>query len=229
MNSTTKTIAAALTTTLMLTLTGCIFGEKSADSLAVGSPMPKFSVSRPADTAGPSTPSTPESPETPAAPETPGTSTPENPETETPETPATPETPETPGTETPEMITITDADLAGAPAVVVFFRTTCPDCSREMPGVEEAFRRVGGSESGIRFVAISREDNAATAVPEYWQATGMTMQWFLDPEGSATAAFEVKYVPTLYLFGSDGRLVHAAVETFDFTVDELVELLEGLE
>ncbi|MDR2882387.1 MAG: TlpA family protein disulfide reductase [Alistipes sp.] len=121
---------------------------------------------------------------------------------------------------------VSSDDLAGAPSVVVFFRTTCPDCSREMPNVEEAFRRVAGS--GVRFVCVSKEDDAAVVVPEYWARTGMTMPYYYDPAGGMFTAFGVRFVPTLYLFDSEGKVAWAAVETFGFTVDELVGRIEGL-
>ncbi len=122
--------------------------------------------------------------------------------------------------------TVTNADLAGICSVVVFFRTTCPDCSREMPNVEAAFRRV--EKSGVRFLTISKETDAATVVPEYRSAAGITMPYCLDPSGAAFTAFDIRYVPTLYLFGSDGKVAYAAVETFEFTVDELVKMIEEL-
>ncbi len=123
---------------------------------------------------------------------------------------------------------VSSADLTGAgvPSVVVFFRTTCPDCSREMPNVEAAFRSVAGT--GVRFVAISKEDDHATVVPEYWAATGMTMPYYYDPAGEVFTAFEVHFVPTLYLFDREGKVAWAAVETFEFTVDELVSKIEEL-
>jgi peroxiredoxin len=126
----------------------------------------------------------------------------------------------------PDGSAVSSADLAGAPSVVVLFRTTCPDCSREMPNVEEAYRRVAGS--GVRFVCVSKEDNAIEAVPEYWAQTGMTMPYYFDPAGEVFAAFEVSFVPTLYLFDSAGKMTYAAVETFEFTVDELVKKIEEL-
>ncbi len=126
----------------------------------------------------------------------------------------------------PEGSAVSSTDLAGGPSVVVFFRTTCPDCSREMPGVEQAFRRVAWS--GVRFVCVSKEDNATTAVPQYWADTAMTMPYYFDPSGEVFTAFEVGFVPTLYLFDSGGKVVFAAVETFEFSVDELVARIEEL-
>ncbi len=122
---------------------------------------------------------------------------------------------------------VTSADLAGKRAVVVFFRTTCPDCSREMPGVDEAARRIG-PQSDLRFVTISKESDATTVVPEYWENTGMTLPYYFDTEGIAFTSFDIHYVPTLYLFGSDGKVVHVEVETFQSSVDKLINMIEEI-
>lgn len=125
----------------------------------------------------------------------------------------------------PDSGTVSTADLVGVRTLVVLFRTTCPDCSREMPGIEEAFKRVG-AQDGMRFVAISKE--GADVVSEYWRNAKLSMPWYLDPDGTVFESFGVKFVPTLYLFGSDGKVAYAAVETFDFSVDELVQLIEDI-
>ncbi len=80
----------------------------------------------------------------------------------------------------------------------------------------------------VRFVAISREADHAVVVPEYWAGNGLTIPYFFDPSGEAFGAFEVKFVPTLYLIGSDGKVAHAIVETFELTADEIVKLIEEL-
>jgi peroxiredoxin len=118
--------------------------------------------------------------------------------------------------------TVTNADLVGAPSVVLFFRTTCPDCQREMPYVEAAFKRV----SGVRFVAISKEDNSAVAA--YWNDNGMTIPYYFDPSGEVSTAFDIHFVPTLYLFDSKGKVVYTAIETFNLSTDELTKLIEEL-
>jgi peroxiredoxin len=126
----------------------------------------------------------------------------------------------------PGGATVSSADLAGRRAALLFFRTTCPDCTREMPGVEEAFRRVAGED--IRFVTISKEENATVAVPEYWADAGLTMPYYFDPSGDVFTTFGVRRVPTLYLFGSDGRLAHTEIETFASTPDQLAKIIKNL-
>ncbi len=123
--------------------------------------------------------------------------------------------------------TVSTADLAGGRTLVVLFRSTCADCRRELPKVEEAFRAVG-AESDVRFVAITKEENYATVVPEYWAEMGSTMPYYFDPDGSVFSAFGVTNVPSLYLFGSDGKVSFLAIETFDFDADKLTELINEL-
>ncbi len=120
--------------------------------------------------------------------------------------------------------------LAGKRALVVFFRSTCGDCKRELPLVETAYRAVKDQED-FCLVAITKEANAATAVPTYWTNNGFTMPWYID-DGMAFTGFEVERVPTLYLFGTDGKVAFVAVETFKNyginTADDIVELINEL-
>jgi hypothetical protein len=76
-------------------------------------------------------------------------------------------------------------------------------------------------------VAISYEE--AQVVDAYWREAGYTMPWYLDVNGTAFPAFGVQYVPTPYLFDSDGRVAFAAVETFDFDAAGLVAHIRNLE
>lgn len=120
--------------------------------------------------------------------------------------------------------------LAGKRALVVFFRSTCGDCKRELPLVETAYRAVKDQED-FRLVAITKEANAATVVADYWGEQGYTMPWYID-DGMAFTGFEVERVPTLYLFGTDGKVAFVAVETFKNyginTADDIVELINEL-
>ena len=123
--------------------------------------------------------------------------------------------------------TLSNGDLAGQKTLVVLFRSTCPDCRRELPKVEAAYKALGGETSEVRFVAISKE--APQAVDEYWREAGYTIPYYISSDGEAFPAFGVEYVPTLYLFGTDGKAAFAAVETFDFDADGLVNQIRELQ
>jgi peroxiredoxin len=116
---------------------------------------------------------------------------------------------------------VSAADLAGKRTVVILFRTTCPDCRRELPKVEAAFKAVGAEEN-IEFVAISKESEAVVA--QYWAEAEYTLPYYIDGDGSAFAAFAVQFVPTLYIFGSDGKLVYAAIEDAEGLLSQIEKL-----
>lgn len=122
-------------------------------------------------------------------------------------------------------VTSTELDLVGNRTVVVLFRTTCPDCRRELPKVEAAFKALG-AENDVRFVAISRENPDTVAA--YWAAaddgSGYSMPYYIDTDGTAFTAFDITYVPTLYLFGRDGKVAYAAIENADGLIDLIEEL-----
>ncbi len=105
--------------------------------------------------------------------------------------------------------TISKADFAGKRTVIVLFRSTCGDCRREMPKIQQAWEEFGG-EGDILFAAISKEEESV--VEKYLADSGYTMPYYIDTDGSAFAAFEVSNVPTVYLFGTDGKVAHFAVE-----------------
>jgi peroxiredoxin len=125
---------------------------------------------------------------------------------------------------------VSKADLIGKRSLILFFRSTCPDCRRELPKIQAAWEALGARQDisqEIEFVVISKESDAD--VSKYWAEKGYTMPRYRDATGAATRAFGVRYVPTLYLFDSDGKVAFAAVETFGFDSNALIEKIEALQ
>ena len=98
-----------------------------------------------------------------------------------------------------------DELLADGPALLAFFKATCPTCQISFPVWGELARRHGDT---VRFVAISQSPlpDAVTFLDEYDApmpalddiATGFT----------ASAAYDLDTVPTLVLVDRDGSIVH---------------------
>lgn len=105
--------------------------------------------------------------------------------------------------------------------LIVYFRTTCPDCTREMPKVQAAWDEFG-EDADFRLAAISRESEKIVA--DYWAKSGFSMPYYIDTDGSVLNKLAIRYVPTLYLFDTYGKVAYAAVED----AKGLTELIEGL-
>ncbi|HET8550337.1 MAG TPA: TlpA disulfide reductase family protein [Bryobacteraceae bacterium] len=100
------------------------------------------------------------------------------------------------------------ADLIrGDPALLAFFKSSCPTCQFTMPFLERAF-----SAGQISVYGIS-QDNAGTTV-DFLKRYGLTFPTLLDGgiEGYvASNAYQLTHVPTLYLVEQDGRIAWASM------------------
>lgn len=114
----------------------------------------------------------------------------------------------------------------GKRAVVCLFRSTCPDCQRELPKVQSAWEEFG-DDPGFVFAAISRGETAET-VAAYWTENDLGIPYYLDEDKTVFAKFANSYVPRLYLVGTDGRIALMAIETFDFDADGLKDKIREL-
>lgn len=101
---------------------------------------------------------------------------------------------------------VSEATLAGRPAVIAFFDTKCPDCRAELPEIEFLYRRLG---EHISFLAVTR-DEGAPEVMAFWDQNDYTMP--LSAEGNRTVynLFDRgsgSGVPQVYVFDEGGVLI----------------------
>lgn len=126
-----------------------------------------------------------------------------------------------PGTEAPDF-TIANSgtpadgtslkDLRGRYVVLDFWATWCPDCRKDIPVVRD-MHSLYASDS-IVFVGVSFDKDAAV-----WRrcVADSSMAWMqhseLKPwkETRISQAYNIKWIPTLYLIAPDGRVALATV------------------
>ena len=95
--------------------------------------------------------------------------------------------------------------LAGGPALLAFFKVSCPVCQFTLPFME----RIAKSGS-LRVVGVSQDDAKATA--RFAKEFGVTFPMLLDEERAgyaASNAFGISTVPTLFLVDADGVVAFA--------------------
>lgn len=96
---------------------------------------------------------------------------------------------------------ISQASFEGKEGYIVFFTTTCGDCRRELPIMEEHYRQLTATPEGrehVEFICISRGDDAAT-VRDYWEANGLTMPVAAPGDKGVYYLFASVGVPRLYV------------------------------
>lgn len=93
--------------------------------------------------------------------------------------------------------------LARGPAVVVFFKVSCPVCQFTLPFLQRLHGRFG--ESGVTIVGISQDDSRPTR--QFNDEYGVTFLTLLDAHPYPVSdAYGLTNVPTIFLVEPDRTL-----------------------
>ncbi len=94
--------------------------------------------------------------------------------------------------------------LARGPALIGFFKVTCPVCQMTWPYLQRLHE--SGGDGAVQIIGISQDN--AKATEEYNRQFGITFPTLLDdPKGyPASNAFQIDTVPALFLIETDGRI-----------------------
>jgi peroxiredoxin len=93
--------------------------------------------------------------------------------------------------------------LQRGPAVVAFFKISCPVCQFTFPFLERLFQRYGSE--GVSFLGISQND--ARDTKDFAKEYGITFPILLDEKGyPASNAYGLTNVPTIFFVETDGTV-----------------------
>jgi len=117
------------------------------------------------------------------------------------------------------------SDLQGGYVLVEFWASWCPDCQRETDNIKAIHDTYG--PRGLTLVGVSFDEDA-----EQWQdyITENGMDWLHRRETVAwkesplSAAYNIRWIPTLYLIDPAGDVRFATVD-----VGEMVDSLEVID
>ncbi len=112
--------------------------------------------------------------------------------------------------------------LARGPVLAVFFKVSCPTCQYTFPFVERIYQQM--RDKGAQVWAIS-QDNARDS-QLFAREYGITFPILIDDDHyEISRAYGLKYVPTLFLIGPNGRV---EISSEGFTKADLLEMQGSL-
>ena len=98
-------------------------------------------------------------------------------------------------------------DFRGKNVVLIFWATWCPDCRGEIPQLKELYARTDPAQTVFVSVSFDRKFENLCAYVKEKEVPGVQL---FDPEGmknsAVGAAYGVKWIPSLYLIGPDGKV-----------------------
>ena len=97
--------------------------------------------------------------------------------------------------------------------VIVFFQTSCTDCQRELPELNDYYLR-HRQEPGFRMVAIAREESEES-IAAYWQQHNLSIPFSPQTDRQIYNLFATKFIPRAYLCSNQGIVLWMGVENFD--------------
>ena len=118
--------------------------------------------------------------------------------------------------------TVTEEALAGRPAVINFFASTCAFCIHEMPAFERVHVRMGDRVSFLG-VALRDPDSAARHLA---RQTGVTYRLAFDDSGSFYRALRAFGMPVTVFVLGNGSI--ATLHSGPLDEARLQELIDGL-
>ncbi len=99
--------------------------------------------------------------------------------------------------------TVSDKTLAGFPAEIIFFNTSCPDCRRHLPKLEEEWQESKAAGKKITYICISRAEKSPT-ITAFWAENGLTMPWSAQADNKVYSLFASSIIPRVYSVSPTG-------------------------
>ncbi|MDY3293403.1 MAG: TlpA disulfide reductase family protein [Candidatus Egerieousia sp.] len=104
------------------------------------------------------------------------------------------------------------SDFKGKYVVLDFWASWCGDCRRDIPNIKALYEKY--SPKGVEFVGVSFDDNAErwqNAIKEFelkYHQVSELKKWKTT---DIYAAYGIKWIPTIYIIGPDGKVKLATV------------------
>ena len=113
-------------------------------------------------------------------------------------------------------------DFTGKRSLLVLFETTCPDCKRVLPKVEQVWQQLK-ENTDYKVVAVARGQKIS--VTEGSWGDNYTMPVISDEGKNIFNFFANRMIPRVYIINPEGIVTHMWIEKLDITATEVIELM----
>jgi thiol-disulfide isomerase/thioredoxin len=96
--------------------------------------------------------------------------------------------------------------------VIVFFNTTCSDCQRELPVLNDYYLQ-HRSEPGFQMVAIAREETEES-IQAFWQSHSLSIPYSPQDDRRVFNLFATATIPRVYFCEKTGEIIWVGIERF---------------
>ena len=109
------------------------------------------------------------------------------------------------------------SDALTGPTVIVFFNTSCSDCQRELPVLNDYYLR-HRSAPGFQMVAIAREETEES-IQAFWQDHGLSIPYSPQSDRQVYNLFATVTIPRVYFCSLSGMITWVGIERFTLPND----------
>ena len=120
---------------------------------------------------------------------------------------------------------VSDESLMGSVSCIMFFHTSCPDCQRTLPVVQQVYDEY--AQNGVLFALISREQTAAL-VESYWTERGYDMPYSAQSDRTIYNKFAQSRIPRVYICDKDGIIRYVYTDDPTPTYENLSDSISSL-
>lgn len=98
---------------------------------------------------------------------------------------------------------VTLSDLRGKIVLINMWATWCPPCRAEMPALEKSYEQYRDSGVVILGLNVTNQDSERD-IPPFVEKFGLTFPILLDRDGSVSALYQLKGLPTTFFVNREG-------------------------
>jgi len=98
---------------------------------------------------------------------------------------------------------VTLSKLRGKIVLINLWATWCPPCRAEMPALENAYKQYKDSGVVVLGLNVTNQDSEKD-IPPFVDEFGLTFPILLDRDGSVSALYQLKGLPTTYFVNREG-------------------------